>query len=130
VTTPGPRAAPRQAGWPDRFGQWAKPAGRSPGGCPGTVCGRPPPLWAIAPGRTGPNSVPRFLKPFLFVFNSRKQFKLPKFVETCTNAQKWQTKFCWTPLEQLYTVGLNKLTHVQYFIVHNCRNSNTKIFCL
>jgi hypothetical protein len=32
------------------------------------------------------------------------------------------------PLEQLYTVGLIKLTLVQYFIVQNCKNSNTRIF--
>jgi hypothetical protein len=32
------------------------------------------------------------------------------------------------PLEQPYTVGLIKLILVQYFIVPNCKNSNTKIF--
>jgi hypothetical protein len=58
----------------------------------------------------------------------RKQFKLPKFVEAFRNVQKWQTKFCWTPVEQLYIVGLTKLTLVKYFIVRNCKNSNTKIF--
>jgi hypothetical protein len=32
------------------------------------------------------------------------------------------------PLEQPYTVGLTKLTLVQYFIVPNCKNLNIKIF--
>jgi hypothetical protein len=32
------------------------------------------------------------------------------------------------PLEQSYTVGLTKLTLVQYFIVPNYKNSNIKIF--
>jgi hypothetical protein len=31
-------------------------------------------------------------------------------------------------LDQLYTVGLIKLTFEQYFIVHNYKNLNTKIF--
>jgi hypothetical protein len=128
VTTPSAHAASRLADRPDRFGQWVEPAGRSLGGCPGIVCGRPPPLWAVAPGRTEPSTVPGFLKPFLFVLNSRKQFKLPKFLETFRNVQKWQTKFCWTPIEQLYTVGLTKLTLVLYFIVHNYKNSNIKLF--
>jgi hypothetical protein len=44
------------------------------------------------------------------------------------NVQKWQTKFCWTPLKPLYTVGLTKLTFVQYCIIQNCKNSNTRIF--
>jgi hypothetical protein len=30
-------------------------------------------------------------------------------------------------LEQLYTMGLIKLIFVLYFMVHNCKNSNTKI---
>jgi hypothetical protein len=30
-------------------------------------------------------------------------------------------------LEPLYTVGLSKLTFEQYFIVHNYKNSDTKI---
>jgi hypothetical protein len=47
---------------------------------------------------------------FSIVFNSRNCFKLPKFVKTCMNVQKLQNKFCWTPLEPLYTVGLTKLT--------------------
>jgi hypothetical protein len=33
-----------------------------------------------------------------------------------------------TTLEKLYTVSLVKLTFVQYFIVHNCKNSITRIF--
>jgi hypothetical protein len=44
------------------------------------------------------------------------------------NVQKWQTKFCWTPIEQLYIVGLTKLTLVHYFIVHNYKSLKTKIF--
>jgi hypothetical protein len=32
------------------------------------------------------------------------------------------------PLEQLDTVDLTKLTFVQYVIVPNCKNSNTRIF--
>jgi hypothetical protein len=32
------------------------------------------------------------------------------------------------PLEQPDTMGLTKLTFVQYFIVQNCKNSNTRIF--
>jgi hypothetical protein len=31
------------------------------------------------------------------------------------------------PPKQPYTVDLTKLTLVQYFIIPNCRNSNTKI---
>jgi hypothetical protein len=31
------------------------------------------------------------------------------------------------PLEQPYTLGLTKLTFVQYFIVQNSNNSDTKI---
>jgi hypothetical protein len=31
------------------------------------------------------------------------------------------------PIEQRYTVGLTKLTFVQYFIVQNSMNSDTKI---
>jgi hypothetical protein len=102
--------------------------------------GRPKPgglsrhyLWQVAAsmGRShGPDRAQhcaRFLKPFLFVFNSKKQFKLPKFIETCRNVQKWKTKFCWTPLGQLYAVGLTKFIFVQYFIVQNYKNSTTKI---
>jgi hypothetical protein len=124
VTTP---RAPRHS-TTGRFPRWTRSLGRAPRGCLGNVCGRLPHPWAIAPSRTGPSTVSGFLKPFIFVLNSRKQFKLPKFVETYRNVQKWQTKFCWTPLEQLYTVGLTKLTLVQYFMVHNCKNSNIKIF--
>jgi hypothetical protein len=76
----------------------------------------------------GPSLCEFPLKSFLIVLNSRKQFKLPKFVETCRNVQKWQPKFCINPLEQLDTAGLTKLTFVQYFIVQNCKNSNTRIF--
>jgi hypothetical protein len=43
----------------------------------------------------------------------RFSFKLPKFIETCRNVQKWQTKFCWIHLGHLYIVGLTKLTFVQ-----------------
>jgi hypothetical protein len=43
------------------------------------------------------------------------------------NVQKWQPKFCWTPLAQIYVVDLTKFTFVQYFIVQNYRNSNAKI---
>jgi hypothetical protein len=42
-------------------------------------------------------------------------------------SKKWQTKFCWTPLGQIYAVGLTKLIFVQYFIMQNYKNSNTKI---
>jgi hypothetical protein len=31
-------------------------------------------------------------------------------------------------LEQLYTVGLTKLSFVQYFLVQNYKNSNKRIF--
>jgi hypothetical protein len=31
-------------------------------------------------------------------------------------------------LKPLYIVGLTKLTFVEYFIVQNCKNSNTRIF--
>jgi hypothetical protein len=31
-------------------------------------------------------------------------------------------------LEPLYTVSLTKLTFVLWFIVHNCKNSNIRIF--
>jgi hypothetical protein len=48
------------------------------------VVGRHTP-WVVAPGQTGPSTVLRFLKQFLFVLNSRKQFKLPKFMKTCRN---------------------------------------------
>jgi hypothetical protein len=84
----------------------------------------------LASGRIWPSTVRVSFKSFLFVLNSRKQFKLPKFVKTCRNVQKWQTKFCGTPLEQLYIVGLTKLTLVQYFIVYNCKNSNTKFLLI
>jgi hypothetical protein len=40
-------------------------------------------------------------------------FKLPKFVETCRNVKKLQSKFYTNPLEPLFTVGLNKLTFTQ-----------------
>jgi hypothetical protein len=52
-------------------------------------------------------------KSFPIVFNSRNCFKLTKFVETYRNVQKLRNKFCWTPLESLYTVGLTKLTFIQ-----------------
>jgi hypothetical protein len=38
-----------------------------------------------------------------------------------------QTKLCCTPLEQIVTVGLTKFIFVLYFIIQNCKNSNTKI---
>jgi hypothetical protein len=78
-------------------------------------------------GGFGPALCEFLLKSFLIVLNSRKQFKLPKFVETCSNVQKWQTKFCMNPLEQPDTGGLTKLSFVQYFIVQNSNNSDTKI---
>jgi hypothetical protein len=52
-------------------------------------------------------------EPVSIVLNSRNYFKLPKFVETCRNVKKLQNKFCWTPLEPLYAVGLTKLTFIQ-----------------
>jgi hypothetical protein len=58
----------------------------------------------------------------------KKWCKFPKFKETCRNVQKWQIKFCMNILEPLYIVGLTKLTFVQYFIVQNYKNSNTRIF--
>jgi hypothetical protein len=57
----------------------AKPFGRS------RVAGRHA-LWAVAPGRTRPSTAPGFL----FVLNSRKPFKVLKFIETYRNVQKWK----------------------------------------
>jgi hypothetical protein len=53
------------------------------------------------------------LNRFLIVLNSRNYFKLPKFVETCTNIQKLQNKFFWTPIQPLFIVSLTKLTFMQ-----------------
>jgi hypothetical protein len=64
---------------------------------------------------------------FFDLFNPRNISKLPNFVESCRNVQKWQTKFFWTRLGQIYAVGLTKFTFVQYSIVQNYKNSNTKI---
>jgi hypothetical protein len=50
---------------------------------------------------------------FLIDLIPRKWCKLPKFVEACRNAQKWQNKFCMNTLEPLYTVGLTKLIFMQ-----------------
>jgi hypothetical protein len=109
-----------------RFGQWAEPTGEAWAA-----------VWALlwqaaapvgrSPGPDQAQHCARFLKLFLFYLNSRKQFKLLKFVETCRNVQKCKTKFCWTPLGQLFTVGLTNFIFVQYFIVQNYKNSNTKI---
>jgi hypothetical protein len=33
-----------------------------------------------------------------------------------------------TPFEQIVTVGLTKCVFVQYFIIQNCKNSNTNFF--
>jgi hypothetical protein len=51
-------------------------------------------------------------KSFLIILNFRNCFKLTKFIETCRSVQKLQNKFCWTPLETLFTVGLTKLTFI------------------
>jgi hypothetical protein len=64
---------------------------------------------------------------FLIVLISRNCFKLQKFVETCRNVQNLQNKFCMTPLEPLFTVGLAKFTFDYHFIVQNSKNSDTKI---
>jgi hypothetical protein len=61
----------------------------------------------------GPALCEFLLKSFLFALNSRKWVKLQKFIKICRNVQKWETKFCWTPLWQLYIVGLTKLSLVQ-----------------
>jgi hypothetical protein len=67
------------------------------------------------------------LKSFLIVVNSRKPFKFPKFIETCRNVQKLQNKFCINTLEAIYTVGLTKLSLMQFLLVQNCKNSITKL---
>jgi hypothetical protein len=74
--------------------------------------GRPPSPWAVAPGWIGPGTV-RGLKLVFQFINPRKFSKLSKFIETGRNVQKWLTKFCWTPLGQIYAVGLTKFTFVQ-----------------
>jgi hypothetical protein len=54
--------------------------------------------WAEAMGRSRPGT-PLILFQFWILFKYfKKQFKLSKFVETCRNVQKGQTKFCLTPL--------------------------------
>jgi hypothetical protein len=64
---------------------------------------------------------------FFDLFNFKNISKLQKFLKTCGNVQKWQTKFCWTPLGEVYLVDVTKFTFVQYFIVQNYKNSNAKI---
>jgi hypothetical protein len=78
-------------------------------------------------GRIGPDTVRGIKNSFFDLFNPRNISKIPKFVKTCRNVQKWQTKFCWTPLGHIYAMGLTKFTFVQYSIMHNYKNSNTKI---
>jgi hypothetical protein len=43
-------------------------------------------------------------------------------------APKMQIKLFCTPFEQMVTVGLTKCVFVQYFIIQNYKNSNTRIF--
>jgi hypothetical protein len=83
--------------------------------------------WAIASGQIGPDTVCGIKYSFFDLLNHINISKIPKFIETCKNVQKWQTKFCWTPHGQIYAVGLTKFTFVQYSIVQNYKNSNAKI---
>jgi hypothetical protein len=50
---------------------------------------------------------------FQFILIPRNCFKIQKFVETCSNVQNLQNKFCMNPLEPLFIVGLTKLTFTQ-----------------
>jgi hypothetical protein len=38
-----------------------------------------------------------------------------------------QNKFCINTLEAIYTVGLTKLSLMQFLLVQNCKNSITKL---
>jgi hypothetical protein len=82
--------------------------------------------WAVAPGRIGPDTA-QIKNSFSDLFNPRNISKFLEFIENYRNAQKLETKFHWTPLGQLFTVGLTKSIFVQQFIVQNYKNSNTKI---
>jgi hypothetical protein len=57
------------------------------------------PLWAVAPGWIGSDTVHRFKKSFSDLFNPRNGSKLLELVENCINVQKLQTKFHWNSLE-------------------------------
>jgi hypothetical protein len=119
-----PRARPTHAGRfhaAGRFSAEAQPAFQ-----PATHSMPPCPV-GCSLGWIGPDTVRIIKNLFSDLFNPRNISKFPKFIETCRNVQKSQTKFYWTPLGQIYTVGLTKFIIVQYFIVQNYMNSNTKI---
>jgi hypothetical protein len=99
----------------------AQPAFRS------AVHGRPPCPVGHSPRPDRARHYARIKNSFFNLFNPKNISKFPKFVETCRNVQKSKTKFCWTPLGQIYAVELTKFTFVQYLIVQNNKTSNAKI---
>jgi hypothetical protein len=89
---------------------WTGPPGRGPAGHPvGRVWQATTPH-TVAAGRIRARHCAAFFKLFFNCLNYRNCPNLPKFVETCRSVRKLQNKFCWTPLEPLFAVGLTKLT--------------------
>jgi hypothetical protein len=133
-------ASPSPCVWPPRgdHGRCARPPPRSsrPGRVAAGPRDRPPCHRTRASFACVPQAMGWFeARHCAAIFNCfsidlipKKWCKFPKFIETCRNVQKWQIKFCMNILEPLYIVVLTKLTFVQYFIVQNYKNSNTRIF--
>jgi hypothetical protein len=109
---PPPRRRSHAArGPPPRIGRAAKPWPSRPSGWP-RVAGRRAMHCSRGPD-SGPTLCGDFFKSFFNCFKFLNFFKFPKSVETCMSVQKLQNKFCWTPIEPLFTVGLTKLTFMQ-----------------
>jgi hypothetical protein len=93
-------------------------------------CHSRPPAHA-APRHCGLGLEPRLRFYFFFSFwfskIPRKCLERLKIIENRVQILEMQIKLCCTPFGQIIIVGLTKCAFVQYFIIQNSKNSDTKI---
>jgi hypothetical protein len=107
-----PRARPVPAPWATSSAVPARQAEAQPA-CRLVTRGTPPHPVGCSPRSDHARHCARIKNSFSDLFNPINISKLLEFIENYRNAQKLQTKFCWTPLDQLYKVGLTKFIFVQ-----------------
>jgi hypothetical protein len=107
VSVQGARPISTRRGSPPRLGGAARPWPSPSSARPRMAGRRVKHHWQWADVR--PVTVRRFFLSFFNCFKFQKIGQTSKFVETCRNVQNFRNKFCGTPLEPLFTVGLTKL---------------------